>query len=137
MLDYKNILYAIDLDAEKIFSVIGALEFAQRFQSRLHVLYVNDLMAGYRHATDREDTVALRIKETVPESLLENSNIIYASAKGNTAEEILKYALEQQIDLIIVGHKHRGKVYASMFDSTDVNILDETLLPVLVIPEKQ
>ena len=135
MTGYKNILYAIDLNAEKISSVIVALEFAQHFQSRFHVLYVNDPMAGYRHPTDREDTVALKIKEIAPKSLLEKSVIIYASAKGDTAKEILKYAKEQHIDLIIVGHKRRGKVYSSMFDSTDVNIIDEALLPVLVIPE--
>jgi|GEM_PF-2057739 hypothetical protein len=29
-----------------------------------------------------------------------------------------------------------SKLYSSVFDSTDVNIIDTVLLPVLVIPEK-
>lgn len=133
---FQNILYAIDLDDKNITSIVYALEFAQLFKSRIHIVYVNDPMAGYRHPTDREDAVALKVKETVPEALMENLDIIYASSKGDTAEEIVKYAQEHQIDLIAVGHKHRSKIYASMFDSEDVNIIDTALLPVLVVPEK-
>ena len=133
---YKNILYAINLNDENITSIIYALEFARLFNSRIHIVYVNDPQAGYRHPTDREDAVALRVRETVSESLLENLDVVYAVSKGNTAEEIVRYAQEHQIDLIIVGHKHRGKLYSTLFDSDDVNIIDTAQLPVLVIPEK-
>jgi nucleotide-binding universal stress UspA family protein len=136
MLNFKNILYPIDLDLKNISSLEKALEFAQMFRCSIHILYVNDIQAGYRHPTDREDAVALRVKEIVPEALLENINAIYAISKGDTAKEIAKYAQKHQIDLIIFGHKHRRKLYSSIFDSTDVNIIDMALLPVLVIPEK-
>lgn len=136
MLNFRNILYPIDLNSKNLFSLEKAFEFAQIFQCPLHILYVNDIQAGYRHPTDHEDAVALRVKETVPEALLENTNILYAVSKGETAEEIFKYAQENKIDLIIVGHKNRGKLYASVFDSTDIKIIDAASLPVLVIPEK-
>ena len=136
MNDFRNILYAIDLDDDHITSIVYALEFAQLFKSRIHFVYINDPQAGYRHPTDREDTVALKVKEAAPESLRENIEILYAASKGDTAEGIVKYAEKHQIDVIIVGHKHRGKLYSSMFDSTDVNIIDTAMLPILVIPEK-
>lgn len=135
MNEFRNMLYAIDLNAENISSVVYALEFAKMFKSRIHILYVNDPMAGYRHPTDREDTIALKVRDIVPESLLENTDIIYASVKGNTAEEIVRYAKDHKVDLILIGHKHRGKLYSAMFDSTDVNVIDSASLPVLVIPE--
>ena len=133
---YKNILYAINLNDENITSIIYALEFARLFNSRIHIVYVNDPQAGYRHPTDREDAVALKVREAVPESLLENLDVVYAVSKGNAAEEIVRYAQEHQVDLIMVGHKHRGKLYSTLFDSNDVSIIDEAMLPVLVIPEK-
>jgi len=136
MNDFRNMLYAIDLDADNIDSIIYALEFAQLFKSRIHVIYINDPQAGYRHPTDREDAVALRIKKSVPESLLRSVDIIYAISKGGVAEEIVRYAQENKIDLIMVGHKHHSKIYSAMFDTTDINIIDTALLPVLVIPEK-
>ncbi|MHB8138486.1 MAG: universal stress protein [Smithellaceae bacterium] len=136
MNDFRNMLYAIDLDADNIDSIIYALEFAQLFKSRIHVIYINDPQAGYRHPTDREDAVALKVKKSVTESLLQSVDIIYATSKGSVAEEIVRYAQENKIDLIMVGHKHHSKIYSAMFDTTDINIIDTALLPVLVIPEK-
>ena len=135
MLNFKNILYPIDLDSKNISSLTKALEFARLFHCAINILYVNDIEAGYRHPTDREDAIALRVKELVDASLLDDVKIIYAVAKGDTAEEIVKYAQENNIDLIIIGHKHRGRLYSSLFDSTDVHILDKILLPVLTFPE--
>jgi len=136
MLNFKNILYPIDLDSKDIPSLHKALEFAQFLSCRLHIIYVNDIEAGYRHPTDYEDAVALKVKEVVPDSILGNLNIIYAVSKGDTVEEIVKYAQNNNIDLIIIGHKHRGKLFSSIFDSTDVNVIDTILLPVLIIPEQ-
>lgn len=136
MLNFKNILYAIDLDLEKVSSVKEAFELAKLFNGRLHVVYVNNILAGYRTPADHEDAIALRIKEEVPEYLIEDTEIVYAALKGEVADEIVKYALENEINLIVVGHKHHNKLYSSMFDSTDVKIIDTALIPVLVIPEK-
>jgi nucleotide-binding universal stress UspA family protein len=93
------------------------------------------MQAGYRHPTDHEDAVALRVKEIVPAELLENQKIIYASSKGALDKEIVKYCEENNIDLIITGHKHRNKLYSLLFDSPDENIIDAINLPVLIIPE--
>lgn len=136
MLNFKNILYAIDLDLEKVSSVKEVFELAKLFNGRLHVVYVNNILAGYRTPADHEDAIALRIKEEVPEYLIEDTEIVYAALKGEVADEIVKYALENEINLIVVGHKHHNKLYSSMFDSTDVKIIDTALIPVLVIPEK-
>jgi len=136
MLNFKNILYSIDLDSEKISSVQEAFELARMFRSKLHIVYVNNLLAGYRTPTDHEDAIALRVKEEVPEYLLEDIDVVYAALKGDVADEIVKYARENQINLIVVGHKHRGKLYSSVFDSTDIKIIDMISIPVLVIPEK-
>ena len=135
MLNFKNILYPIDLDSKNISSVVKALEFAQMFKSKIHILYVNDMQAGYRHPADHEDEVALRVKEVVPPELLENQKIIYAVSKGSLDEEIVKYCEKNNVDLIITGHKHRNKLYSNLFDSPDENIIDAIKLPVLVIPE--
>jgi nucleotide-binding universal stress UspA family protein len=136
MLNFKNILYSIDLDSEKVSSVKEAFELARLFKSRLHIVYVNNILAGYRTPTDHEDAIALRVKEEAPEYLTEDIDVLYAALKGDVADEIVKYAEENQINLIVVGHTHRSKLYASMFDSTDVKIIDTVLIPVLVIPEK-
>jgi nucleotide-binding universal stress UspA family protein len=135
MLNFKNILYPIDLDSKNVSSVVKALEFAQTLKSSIHILYVNDMQAGYRHPADHEDAVALRVKEIVPAKLLENQKITYAVSKGSLDKEIVKYCEKNNIDLIITGHKHKNKLYSLLFDSPDENIIDAINLPVLIIPE--
>ena len=135
MLNFKNILYPFDLDSKNISSVVKALEFAQMLNCPIHILYVNDIQAGYRHPTDHEDAVALRVKEFVPAELLENQKIIYSVSKGALDKEIVKYCEKNNIDLIITGHRHRNKLYSLLFDSPDENIIDAINLPVLIIPE--
>ena len=135
MLNFKNILYPINLDADNVSSVVKALEFAQMFKSKIHILYVNDMQAGYRHPTDREDAVALRVRKVAPLELIENLKITYAISKGALDEEIVKYCKNNNIDLIITGHKHRNKLYSLFFDSPDENIINAINLPVLIFPE--
>lgn len=137
MFNIKNILYSINLDAEDVSTVITALEIAAALHSTIHIFYVNDSEAGYRHPMDREDAVSLRVRAVAPPELLNNLKIVYAVAKGDLDEEIIKYCQNNAIDLIIVGHKHRLKIYSALFDSPDENIIDAVKLPVLVIPEKQ
>jgi nucleotide-binding universal stress UspA family protein len=136
MFNIKNILFPINLDAEDISPVITALEIAKTFHSLIHIFYVNDIETGFRHPTDREDTVALRVREVASAELLDSVKIVYAVAKGDLDKEIVKYCQDNAIDLIIVGHKHRHKIYSELFDSADVNIIDAVKLPVLVIPQK-
>ena len=135
MINFKNILYPIDLDSENITSLIKALEFGQMFNAQVHILYINDSQAGYRHPTDHEDAVALKVKKIVTVELLEQAKITYAVSKGELDKEIRKYCDENHIDLIIAGHKRRNKLYYTLFDSPDEDIIETINLPVLIIPD--
>ena len=37
MINFKNILYPIDLDSDNVSSLIKALEFAQMFNAQVHI----------------------------------------------------------------------------------------------------
>jgi nucleotide-binding universal stress UspA family protein len=136
MFQFKNILYPINLDSNDISPVIKVLEIAKRLNSKIHILYINDPSAGYSHPADHEDAVALRVKEIAPAGLLDSLEIKYAVSKGQLDKEIFTYCKHNNIDLIITGHKHRNKLYSLLFDSPDVNIIDNINLPVLVIPKQ-
>lgn len=136
MCSVKKILFAIDLEAKESSHIVAALNVAKMLNSEIHILYVNDAQAGYRHPTDREDAVALRVREVVEEDVLSSAKITYAISKGNLTEEVAKYCKDNHMDLIIVGHKHRPKIYDEVFDSPDVKIIDTVNIPVLVIPQK-
>ena len=135
MFNVKNILYPINLDSENVSPVIQAIEIAKIFKSNIHILYVNNPDAGYRHPTDFEDAIGLRLQEIVPPELLRYERITYAVAKGQLGEEVSRYCKEKNIDLLITGHKHRNKLYSVLFDTPDENIIDSVSLPILVLPK--
>ena len=66
MINFKNILYPIDLDSDNVSYLIKALEFAQMFNAQVHILYINDSQAGYRHPTDKEEAVSIKVREIAP-----------------------------------------------------------------------
>lgn len=135
MLKFSNILYPLNLDSKNIDNAITVLELARTFKSVVHFLFVNDETAGYRHPSDFEDAVALKVKETVTPELLADSKIIYAVSKGDIGDEVKEYCLKNGIDLIITSHKHHSSFYSSLFDTPDEDIIDTVNIPVLILPK--
>jgi len=78
MLKPKNILFPINLDSKNLDYLPKVVDIAKGFEAVLHFLYVNDPQAGYRHPTDHEDAVAIRVKEYVPAEQLDAAKIKYA-----------------------------------------------------------
>ena len=135
MLKFTNILYPLNLDSKNIENVITVLNFAQTYNSTIHFLFVNDGDASYRHPADFQDAVALKIMQAVPIELLNRSKIIYATSKGDLGVEVKEYCKKNSIDLIITSHKHHNKLYSSLFDTPDENIVDSVNIPVLILPK--
>ncbi len=136
MLKFRNIVFPINLDSKNLTFVKKVFELAVELSGRLHIIYVNDEQAGYRHPADSEEDIALKVKEVVPAELLEKLQVVYAVSRGSVAREIESYCKKEKIDLIIVGHKQRSKFYSFLFDSPDVNIIDSINIPILVIPKQ-
>lgn len=135
MLKFSNILYPLNLESNDMDNVEAVLEFIQGFNAVVHFLFVNDESAGYRHPSDFEDSVALKIKQAIPADLLNRSKIIYAVAKGDLGDEVKKYSKDNSIDLVITSHKHHSGIYSSLFDTPDEEIIDSVNIPVLILPK--
>lgn len=135
-MNITKILFPINLDSKNVSHVARAVEMARLFSAEIHFIFVNHPLADYHHPADREDAVALKVMEIVPKKELESLKVVYAISKGNLDTEIRAYCEKNHIDLIILGHKHHGKVFSALFDSPDENIIDAINVPVLIIPKK-
>ncbi len=136
MITYNTILCPLNLDSSNFTHIPDAVEFAITFKSTIHFLYVNDPLAGYRHPTDFQDAVALKVKEIVPAELYEKMKAVYAVSKGDLADQIKEYCKQNAVNLIITGHHYHTKLFSSFFDTPDVSIIDNVRVPILVIPKK-
>jgi len=121
MLKINKILIPTDFSrcAEQAFT--HAIYFAEKYQSKLHVLNVNTLFNEYLEyitnisaATSiskmADDRINQQINKLVDTVTLKNLKIIKCQKRGiSAASTILEYSLDNDIDLIVMGtHGRRG-----------------------------
>ena len=144
MKQFRNILFPIDFSecSEMVFP--NALEMAKKFGARLHLLFVaRDI--SYLTAIDVSRDVLMNTVSEVAragENKMEAfcgkhmgdfSNYETKVVMGSPAEDILKYATEKGIDLIILGtHGRKGMDRILMGSVTD-HVIKHASLPVLTV----
>lgn len=131
----KNILYPINLESKNILIINRIFIMAKKLDSKIHVLFVNDAQAGYRHPHKTEIDVKLSVATHTNPELLEGLDVTYHVRQGSLADEVQVYCDKHNIDLIVTGHKHHNKLYSALFDTADESIIDNVSVPVLVIPK--
>jgi nucleotide-binding universal stress UspA family protein len=138
MVEYKNILYCSDFSEEAEMAFHHAVDFCQRYNAKLHLLHV--LHSGYkymRHVVDeyvapnKEEEVAdQELMSEAEEDLkskyggrLEKCNqAVFAVRVGVPFVEIVRYAREHEVDLIIMGASGSSELDKQTFGSTVENV---------------
>lgn len=135
MFDPKTILIPVEIDIDDFNWLPTAFQFSRRLAASVHILFVNDAQAGYRHPTLEADDLEARIREHVDAKELEGLSIQFATSKGDVSTRVKEFCDEHQVDMLITGHKHHSSLYGLLFDTKDEGIIDAVELPVLVIPK--
>ncbi|MBL1276484.1 MAG: universal stress protein [Ectothiorhodospiraceae bacterium] len=116
MNDYQHILCAVDLSDDNIVVASRAAELATRYQAKLTLLHVVEYIP-----IDLANELVLPQQQEIEELLVvqaESSLVLLAEknvvgqlqnivVQGSTKSEILGYAEENQIDLIVLGRHGR------------------------------
>jgi nucleotide-binding universal stress UspA family protein len=141
---FKNILFPIDFSdcSEKVFP--HARDIAQAFEARLHLLFVvrdisylttidvpRDLLMNTvaRIAKAGEDHMEMFVDKNLGSIVDHETKVV----TGNPAEEILKFAHQQSIDLIIMGTHGRKGLERTLMGSVADHVIKNAAVPVLTI----
>ena len=121
MITLKHILVATDFSACSEAAVDQGRALAAVFDASLHLLHVataplHEPWVGYApgaefvHLVRRlEDEGRQRLEQVAAGTGLPKDRVVLATAWGDPADEILKYACEQRVDLVVCGtHGRRG-----------------------------
>ncbi|HHS14170.1 MAG TPA: universal stress protein [bacterium] len=146
MISFKKILCPTDFSEFSYEALQRAIDMASQFKAELIVLHVvNPVpvaagMTGYpgfnipeyqkelaKHARENLDKL---IKKRVPEKIRVKAEV----ALGNEADEIVRIAEEEDIDLIVIATHGRTGIQRLFFGSVTEKVLRHTQHPVLVIP---
>ncbi len=137
MFDPKIILIPVEVDIDNYKSWLPvAFQACKRFDAdAIHIFFVNDPQAGYRHPGIDADELKNRVTDTLDPSLLTGLTLEYGVSRGELGTEVNEYCDEHGIELIITSHKHHSRIFGHLFDTRDETIIDAVEVPVLVIPK--
>jgi nucleotide-binding universal stress UspA family protein len=145
MKGFKNILFPIDFSecSEKVFPHV--LDTAQTFDAKLYLLFVARDISYLATIDVPRDLLMNTVAEVAKAG--EDHMVIFGDKNlddftnnyetkvviGNPAEEILRFADEQGIDLIIMGTHGRKGLERTLMGSVADHVIKNAAVPVLTI----
>ncbi len=144
--NFKKILFCTDFSANADRAFVFAVNTARRnSESELHLLHVipepsAQFWKGYIYEVDEDvDARARReidekLAETYRPRVPEGMSLVIAMRIGEAGQQILEYAEEQDMDLVIVGRQGAGAMGKILFGNITDRVVRKASCPVLVIP---
>ena len=138
MVAYKNILYCTDYSEDADLAFIHAVQFAQRYESKLHVLHILDTIHRYTPYETSEpvedenkgwiaspelvEKITTKVRERYQPRLGGLSDVTWTVIPGVPFVEILRFARENGVDLIVMGSAGESEQDQTSFLSTVANV---------------
>lgn len=149
MLKIKKILFPTDFSKCSEQAFTHAIHFAKEFNAELHILNVNTFIENNPQYMNRlsgitdiktmnEDITNNQINKLVDSANLENLKIVKIKKHGvSVSPTILKYANDNEIDLIVMGTHGRRGLGHLFLGSVAEEIVRLSKSPVLTIREEE
>ena len=140
----KKILVACDFSPDSDRAYEYGVSLAQEFQSDLHLVHVSapplykDLPKALlderaRLQDDLRVTLNKQLKEMIPDEALNWCKPKTVLLAGQPHEELIKYAVVQDMDLIVLGVRGHGMVESLFVGSTAERVVRQAICPVLSV----
>lgn len=129
MVEYKNILFCTDFSEDANIAFAHALNLARKYAAKLHILHVPHSPFRYLRGVvdehipegksqdgqaffDKEiqEKAETELKETYAKRLGDHSNVVFVIRCGAPDIEIVRYAKQNDIDLIVMGALGKSEV---------------------------
>lgn len=140
---YANVLLPTDGSDAAAAAVPHAIELADRYGARLHVLYVADT-TEYSTVTFEDDVVDPLTEqgEAVVDDVVEaaeerNIEAVGVVQQGGAYETILQYVDDQDVDVIVMGTHGRRGLDRALLGSVTERVVRTADVPVLTVQENE
>ena len=145
MVNISSILYPTDFSNLSVRALEYAAWLAGRLEARLHCLHVVDDSYQYWMATDMsampvgpsiEEVITdgtRRLEEFLGRRLPAGLSCVQAVRRGQAPGEIINYALQEHIDLIVMGTHGRTALGQVLVGSVAKRVIRRSPCPVLTV----
>lgn len=131
MIQLARILLPTDFSEFSSEATTYACAFAEQFDAELHVLHV---LEGPQAAdTEVKEVFEGAMAEVLDPKWEEGRKVVKATAEGAAFLEIIRYAKEHDIDLIVMGTHGRTGLVHLLIGSTAENVVRKAPCPVLTV----
>jgi nucleotide-binding universal stress UspA family protein len=146
---FENILLATDFSEPSGAALDYARALADRFGSRIHVLHVLEDLAAHAWTTEvyvaalpgvheeMERQARERLDAVLPPDQRERYRAKAELRTGSPFVEIVRYARDEKIDLIIMGTHGRGPIAHMLLGSVAERVVRKAPCPVLTVRQSQ
>ena len=144
MVAFQNILFPVDLSesASKLSPYIKYI--AEKFHARMHLLCVVQDLENYESffvphpsleifAEELKTGASKKLDHFLREYMPDIPDVEYDVVLGDPAEEIVKYANEHDIDMIVMGTHGRKGLDRLVFGSVAEKVVKMSPVPVLTL----
>lgn len=133
----QRILVGVDFSPASERALIGAKNLSTRLKAKLTGLYVQPLLQT-RSKKKRDEIeilrrLAMERAQTLSKDWGNKYRVNILLKEGEPVEEILKFAKNEHIDLIVAGSRGRSNVPSTFLGSTASLLLKTHLFPLLVL----
>lgn len=143
----KRILVPTDFSPNAEFALRVAIDIASRAKGTIilyHVYgpvespFINDKISRKEYNIQTETIILKRLQRLRKKVLQDGNNVIISTVIGHfpLINNILGFAEQNQIDLIVMGTKGAGGIRKIIIGSVAARIAQKTDIPVLLIPNK-
>lgn len=144
---FKKIMVGCDFSPDADLGVAYGVRLAQAFGAELHLVHiiephsVKDMLKPWRgpsngDAPDLHNRLREEMLRLIPASVLPGDQPHIVLQPGLSHEELVKYAMAQNIDLIVLGVHGRGFVEKLLVGSTTDRVIRLAPCPVLSVRPK-
>jgi nucleotide-binding universal stress UspA family protein len=129
----RKILFCTDFSDTAQHSLTYAFYLALEYHSELTLLHVLENLPESEDLEKETASVMRRLREPIPNTAGEFSEINPIVRVGKPYEQIVQLALEMQTDLIVMGVRGRNALNLALFGSTTQRVIQFGSCPVLVV----
>lgn len=140
MIEYKNILFCTDFSEDANIAFFHAIDLARKYNAKLHILHIPHSSYAYlRHVVDEhvpqgapggeaffgedvEKRAAEALKNEYEKKLGDFDDYLFVVKCGSPDVEIIRYAKNNDIDLIVMGALGKSEQDRIEHGSTVANV---------------
>jgi nucleotide-binding universal stress UspA family protein len=145
MVKIKKLLFPTDFSDFSNYAASFAVAFACDYDAKLHILHIVETQHDITDAAPSDTTTmeeiqikaaelaADELKAASTPALLEKLDYDVACIKGKPFVEIVAFAKEREVDMIVMGTHGRSALMAAMMGSTAEKVVRKASCPVFTV----